>query len=306
MKRRWTNAALAMAVFCGVYLLAGATAQETGRRATNQGAAKPQAVKPASAKAPPPQAVLAAPASAPAFDGKLVAVYVRGAQQAKLLEQTGFMEVKGRTFLVGKEVPATMSFSLGTDAHVAWDSVDAFYVFDNAEQYEAALQKALQGVGSTMETVLEGVFSGGQEGKDAGAVPVPEPQDEASYGAPHFAPEDGDAVPTTPHRVSEGSKLRYIKRTVRGRDGSEIVVYEQRSDSPQMRPYLAAEQLPKSHVPILVTEDNTALSANPPDASKPVVRSNPPMPMPTLAPLEGRSKPAQSAPATALPPPAPR
>lgn len=214
MMRRGMFAALAMTVVCGVYVLAGARAQDAGRRAAGRNSTRPQTAQPASEKPSPPRSVspATATAAAPAFEGKLIAVSVRGEKQGKLLEQARFVEIKGRTFLVGKEAKATMSFPMGTDAHVAWDAVDAFYVFDSVEQYELALQKALQGVGDSMDAVhLE--FSSSGEPRE---IPAREPP------------------PGTPVVIRDpnGRETRMIGRVYADSEGRERIIYEELTETP--------------------------------------------------------------------------
>lgn len=315
MMRRWMFVALAMTVVCGVYVLAGARAQDAGRRAAGRNSSRPQTAQPASERPSPPRSVspATATAAAPAFEGKLIAVSVRGEKQGKLLEQARFVEIKGRTFLVGKEAKATMSFPMGTDAHVAWDAVDAFYVFDSVEQYELALQKALQGVGDSMGMMLEGVFSGGQETGDSNIVPVPEPHDESSFRTL----EKGNSAPLTEYitRDPDGRERRYIEHRARDHEGREVIVHEEEGQWPQ--PVSQPVPINGGDTPVrrttrivrdrdgrrrmVIEERDESLfsSANSPDVSKPVIRSAPPE---TTRDSSGQQpKPARSTPATVLP-----
>lgn len=82
--------------------------------------------------------------AAAAFDGRIVALAIHGASSPKLLAEARFEEVGGRTFLVGREVKSMSNIPVNVDAHLAWNSVDAFYLFDSVEQYETALNRALE------------------------------------------------------------------------------------------------------------------------------------------------------------------
>jgi hypothetical protein len=161
MKRLWISGVLVSCVaVLGVCAFNGAPAQESTRRQVTTGEARPKSAngaRPAKAEAGPERA------SVPdegVFDGKLVALSLRGSTQPRLLERATFEQVHGRTFVVGKEVKATFSFPMGTQAHVAWDSVDSFYLFENTEEYEAAVRSALQGVQGTVDGVIGEFFPG--------------------------------------------------------------------------------------------------------------------------------------------------
>jgi hypothetical protein len=101
-----------------------------------------------------------------AFDGKLLVVTIAGAKQPTLLERAKFEQIHGRKFIVGEEVKATLSSRnmpsphllgispsppLDGKAHLAWDSVKAFHVLDNVEQYEAAVADALGELRSSVD-----------------------------------------------------------------------------------------------------------------------------------------------------------
>lgn len=237
MKRRWISAALATAVIWGACAIGGAPGQEGVRRAPVGGAVRPQAAIPAGAYSAPSRPASPGTAAAQAFGGKLVAVSLSGAKQPKLLEQARFVEIKGRTFLVGKEARAMFSFPLGTDAHVAWDAVESFYLFDNVEQYESALRSALQSVQGSMDDMFGEILPGA----NVSGVHVNSPFGEAQP-APRYQEFPADALPTSQTPVDEsGSPLVESfqtpnRRTVRVRrriviegDGREreVQAYEQ-------------------------------------------------------------------------------
>src|SRR5215469_12205363 len=140
--------AIVAAVGFGISIWAGATAQDYSRR---------QLV---TAAVPPATRTVQQPNPGPDFNGKLVMFSVRGGNQPKLLEQVSFQELYGRRFLVGREVAATFSFPLGAPVHIAWDAVDAFYVFDNIKQYEEAMRQALEQAQGTVSQVLGDFFPG--------------------------------------------------------------------------------------------------------------------------------------------------
>ena len=248
MTRQWTFAALAAETVLGACVLAGAPAHEAGRRAPSS-VARPRAANPANAKTTPARSAHAAPA----FDGKLVALTLRGSQQPKLLEQARFVEIKGRTFLVRKEVRAALSFPLGANANVAWDAVDAFYIFDSVEQYEAALHEALQGVGDSIGTVLEGVFpDGNEDGSDGKSGSLQgTPQTAPQYKSPQANSQYSPAIPEPGDRSRGQSEEHVIRdregrerrvRIFRGQDGCVLTVLdeeqkEEEVKTPQLPPY---------------------------------------------------------------------
>lgn len=96
------------------------------------------------------------------FNGKLVALTVRGSNQPKLLDKPQFQEIHGRRFLVGQEAKAAFSFPIGTPAHIAWDAVEAFYVFDSVDQYEGAMRQALRQAQGNLGQMLTEFFPGEQ------------------------------------------------------------------------------------------------------------------------------------------------
>ena len=146
--------AVVVAAGFGLCIWAAARAQEfsRGRPVPHNGYGYPAA--PVAARA------TAQPAAGADFNGKLVAFSVRGGSQPRLLEKVRFQEIHGRRFLVGQEAKATFSFPLGTPAHIAWDAVDAFYVFDSAAQYEEAMRQALEQAQGTVSQVLGDFFPG--------------------------------------------------------------------------------------------------------------------------------------------------
>jgi hypothetical protein len=97
--------------------------------------------------------------AAAAFDGKIVALAIRGASSRKLLAEARFDEVGGRTFLVGREVRSISNIPATVDAHLAWDTVDAFYVFESVEQYEAARNSAMGEVRGAVSRMTDAVQS---------------------------------------------------------------------------------------------------------------------------------------------------
>lgn len=253
MTRQWTFAALAAATVLGACVMARAPAREAGRRAPSS-AARPRAANSANAKTTPARPDPAAPA----FDGKLVAVTLPGSQQPKLLEQARFVEFKGRMFLVGKEVRAALSFPLGANANVAWDAVDAFYVFDNVEQYEEALHEALRGVGDGIGTVLEGAFPGGNEDGSDGksgslqATPHAVPRNQIPQAVPQYCvpqaitnfpePVDSSAAQPEEHIIRDRDGRERRVRIFRGQDGQAPTVLEEEQKKeeatiPQLPPY---------------------------------------------------------------------
>jgi hypothetical protein len=154
MKRSRVSA-VCVAAALGLCIWAGATAQEFSRNRgviTNGYVVQPAV--PAAARS------MTQPNSAADFNGKLVALSVRGGNQPRLLEKARFEEIHGRRFLVGQEAKATFSFPLGRPAHIAWDAVEAFYVFDNAAQYEEAMRQALEQAQGTVSEVLGNFFPG--------------------------------------------------------------------------------------------------------------------------------------------------
>jgi hypothetical protein len=139
-----------VAIGLGLGIWAAATAQDYSRSRT--ATATGYAAAPAPARS--------ATQSGPEFNGKLVVLSTRGANQPKILEKAQFEDIHGRRFVVGQEVKATFSFPLGRQAHIAWDAVEAFYVFDNVAQYEAAMRQALEQAQGTVSQVLCDFFPG--------------------------------------------------------------------------------------------------------------------------------------------------
>jgi len=161
MKRRWIAVGLAASVALGLYALSGAPAQDrpgtlprSHREARVRTAGLTQAGDPDSLS----NAEGRQPKEELDFDGKLVVLSLQGSTQPSLLEHPRFEKMHGRVFVVGKEVKATFSVPSGVEAHVAWDNVTAFYVFDDVEQYEAALQTAIHEAQGAVNQAVEGFF----------------------------------------------------------------------------------------------------------------------------------------------------
>lgn len=259
MKRQFTLTALAAAMAGGAFVLADVRAKEPGRRAPSGVRSQSQAVKPQGAKTSPMRPTLAASTAQPAFDGKLIAISLRGSQQPKLLEQARFVEIKGRTFLVGKGVRATLSFPIGANANVAWDAIDAFYVFDSVEQYETALHETLQRAGDSIETVLDGVFpvQDDADGKSRSFEPsrqaVPQyyaPDARSQYSRSIPEPADTSEAQGEVHIVRDPNGHERRVRILRGQDGQTEIFVEE-----QLEEVKTPQSLPSSQTPTPIPAD---------------------------------------------------
>jgi hypothetical protein len=161
MKRRWIGIGLAASVALVLYALSGAPAQErpgprllSNREARGRTAELRQAVGSDSQ----PDTEDHEAAEALDFDGKLIALSLQGSTQPKLLENARFAKIRGRVFIVGKEAKVELSVPIGVEAHVAWDNVTAFYLFDDLEQYEAEVRAAIREAQGTVNEAFEEFF----------------------------------------------------------------------------------------------------------------------------------------------------
>lgn len=148
MKRAWVKGLLSIAASAACVVVAIGALQIS--RATEEGSLKPE-ISPDSDRELP---VGVRSLDAAAFEGQIVALTIRGSTSPKLLAEARFEETGGRTFLVGKVVKSTSSIPLDADSHVAWDSVDAFYLFDSVEHYETAINKALAEAQGTVRHLI--------------------------------------------------------------------------------------------------------------------------------------------------------
>lgn len=157
MKRRWISSGLAGGLILGAYALHGAPPhEESSRPAARRHNPRPQVESPGRMSDSRSRSVSRSHAEAEAFDGKLIVASLASDKPPMLLEQARFEEFQGRIFLVGKQVKATFSVPMKAESHVAWDSVQAFCLFENVAQYEAAMRNALEGVQDTMSSLFDG------------------------------------------------------------------------------------------------------------------------------------------------------
>ncbi|HVC92248.1 MAG TPA: hypothetical protein VND64_01090 [Pirellulales bacterium] len=238
MKRRWIGGGVITCIALGICAFGAAPAQEQGGKTRLARESRPSDTTRARTNNPRAQSTAPDSAAGRAFDGKLVALTLHGATQPKLLDHTRFEEIHGRAFLVGKEAKATFSFPLGDEAHVAWDAVEAFYLFDDVEQYESAVRNALESVQGTVNGVIgeffpgakvSGVNIGPTEGYPSGNFPLPrlEPCAQPDYGPPdynapsepQFDPGDPtDSRPTNPRPVPDDQDSSAMPEIVPGED----------------------------------------------------------------------------------------
>src|SRR5258708_27612607 len=75
----------------------------------------------------------------PDFRGKTVVFYTRRRGSTQLLTDPAFAMLAGRLFVTGTP-PALGYWTDGLSAAVAWDSVDSYFIFDSAEDYQARMK----------------------------------------------------------------------------------------------------------------------------------------------------------------------
>jgi hypothetical protein len=161
MKRRWIGVGLAASLALGLYALSGAPAQErpgTLPRSHREARVRTSGHTQAGGRDSQSDAEEHEAAEEVEFDGKLVVLSLQGSTQPSLLEHPRFKKIHGRAFVVGKEAKATFSTPRGIEAHVAWDNVTAFYVFDDVEQYEATVRTAIHDAQGAVHEAVEGFF----------------------------------------------------------------------------------------------------------------------------------------------------
>jgi len=79
----------------------------------------------------------------PDLSGKLVALFVGAEARGDVLEYCEWRKIAGRQFIVGRiaDIPG-QSWAPGREAGVAWDRVDAYYLFRDRAQYVEAAGRA--------------------------------------------------------------------------------------------------------------------------------------------------------------------
>jgi hypothetical protein len=154
MKRRWIGVGLAASLALGLYALSGAPAQERpGTIPRSHREARVRTAGHTQSDAEGHEATEELD-----FDGKLVVLSLQGSTRPSLLAHPRFAKIHGRMFVVGKEVKTTFSTPTGIEAHVSWDNVTAFYVFDDVEQYEATVRTAIHDAQGAVNEAVEGIF----------------------------------------------------------------------------------------------------------------------------------------------------
>lgn len=156
MKRRWVQRVLSIGasaafVTLAICALQRAPGHEEGRAQSQDGGRRARGDKPARAAGEQHGGRVSAKTAA--FDGKVISLVLHGAPAPRLLSEARFDEIGGRTFLVGKETEPSFDIPSDGDVHVAWDSVEVFYLFESIEQYQEGLQRAMEQIEGAVGTV---------------------------------------------------------------------------------------------------------------------------------------------------------